>query len=356
MKLNRPGNPQSLLDVPWLVRGIQRFLTLPESRGQATGRRYFKLGKMVTGQFLIAAVFCCLFPVLAVAEAPVVDDSENFAILDDQSSKYDEPVRAQGSNAARFDDGVANDERPLAHDDSSSRNQKPVEVIDKVQSMQQEIQELRGQLEVQSHDLKVLKDQQLAFYKDLDARLQQGPAGQAKSALPKAPATELSLNQSGSATPNTPVITNLPATASAPPAIIVPAATSNGNPADEQLNYMSAYELVRNKKFDQAIPAMQTFLAKYPHGGYTANAEYWLGELYMVKKNYPDAIQHFEIVLNQFPNCSKTADSLLKMGYALAASGKAPEAKVKLNEVIKKYPDTQTARLAATKLQSLNVR
>ena len=350
MRLNRPGNPQSLLDVPRRIRGIQRFLTLPGSRGQAAGRRYFKLGKTVTGQFLIAAVFCCLFPVLAVAEAPVVDDSENFAILDDQSSKYDEPAVTQGSNAARFDDGVANDERPLAHDDSSSRTQKPVEVIDKVQSMQQEIQELRGQLEVQSHDLKVLKDQQLAFYKDLDARLQQGPTGQEKTALPKAAATELSLNQSGIAAPNTP-ITNAPTL----PAI-VPAATSNGNPADEQLNYMAAYELVRNKKFDQAIPAMQTFLTKYPHGGYTANAEYWLGELYMVKKSYPDAIQHFEVVLNQYPSCSKTAASLLKIGYALAASGKAPEAKVKLNEVIKKYPDTQTARLAATKLQSLNVR
>ncbi len=29
---------------------------------------------------------------------------------------------------------------------------------------------------------------------------------------------------------------------------------------------------------------MEQFIVQYPRGGYTANAQYWLGELYMVKK------------------------------------------------------------------------
>ena len=49
-------------------------------------------------------------------------------------------------------------------------------LIDKIQSLQQEVQELRGQLEVQAHDLKLLQQQQVAFYKDLDARLGSGSA------------------------------------------------------------------------------------------------------------------------------------------------------------------------------------
>ncbi len=43
--------------------------------------------------------------------------------------------------------------------------------MNKIQGLQQDIQELRGQLEIQTHDLKSLQQQQLAFYKDLDTRM-----------------------------------------------------------------------------------------------------------------------------------------------------------------------------------------
>ncbi len=42
----------------------------------------------------------------------------------------------------------------------------------------------------------------------------------------------------------------------------------------------------------------------------------------MVKHNFAKAITHFELVLKQFPGSSKAAASTLKIGYALAASGK----------------------------------
>ena len=125
------------------------------------------------------------------------------------------------------------------------------------------------------------------------------------------------------------------------------------NPADEQVRYLAAYELVKNKQFDEALSAMQAFVAQYPQGGYTGNAHYWLGELYMVKSDNTKAIEQFNIVLQQFPSSSKVAASLLKLGYALAASGKTAEAREKLNEVIKKYPDTTTAELASAKLEAL---
>ncbi|AHE68176.1 hypothetical protein Loa_02642 [Legionella oakridgensis ATCC 33761 = DSM 21215] len=75
----------------------------------------------------------------------------------------------------------------------------------------------------------------------------------------------------------------------------------------------------------------------------------------MLKKDYPKAIEHFEAVLQQFPSSSKSAASLLKIGYALAASGKNNEAKQRLQQVIKNYPDTNTAQLATTKLRSLDI-
>lgn len=128
---------------------------------------------------------------------------------------------------------------------------------------------------------------------------------------------------------------------------------SRVNPADEQISYLAAYEQVKNKKYDDAINAMQNFVQKYPEGGYTANAEYWLGELYMVKKDYPKAIEHFDVVLTKYPNSSKTAASLLKEGFAYTATGNNQEAKKRFEQVVQNFPDTPTAQLANSKLNAI---
>lgn len=225
-------------------------------------------------------------------------------------------------------------------------------LLDKVQGLQQELQELRGQLEMQAHHLKTLQQQQLSFYKDLDERLRQPPhpgeTGIPSRTVPQdAPAT-LSM-QAPSSRSNE--VEKLSPPSLAPRGVNLHRMQS----ANEQLRYLAAYDLVKSKRFDEALEAMQSFILQYPRGGYTANAEYWLGELFMVKNNYPKAIDHFETVLRKFPLSSKTAASTLKIGYALAASGKMEEAKMRLQEVLKNYPDTPTAQLAATKLDSLGV-
>ncbi len=298
---------------------------------------------MIINRFLLITCFACLLPFSASAEAPVVDDSENFALLDEQQAAQERPVaKAQSSDYGSDEEtAFANDNLETS---GTSSNNKNAMLLDKVQGLQQEIQELRGQLEVQAHDLKLLQEQQLAFYKDLDARLP-NQASVAKNTavapLPiavktqKAPTALLSNKQP-----------------------VQPAPTASGvvrtNPAEEQISYLAAYELVKNKRFDDALDAMQKFVNQYPQGGYTANAQYWLGELYMVKKNYPEAITHFEIVLQQFPSSSKTAASMLKIGYSLAALGNKAEAAQRLQQVVKNYPDTNTAQLAKAKLDSLN--
>ena len=293
---------------------------------------------------IIIALFFCLISIQNYALAPVVDDSENFAMLDGQQAEDNQPVTHQDYAESSFDEQLPGDEKPLAHEEPSLNNQSQVELLDKIQGMQQDLQELRGQLEMQSHELKVLKDQQLTFYNDLDARLRQTPSTEANTKH---------LSEGSSPSPSRELTVN-PTQAPSLTTVTAPTFSTHHNPADEQISYMAAYELVKNKQFDDAIHAMHAFITQYPNGGYTANAQYWLGELYMVKKNYPEAIQHFEVVLNQYPTSSKTAASLLKIGYALASSGKESEAKQKLYQVVKNYPDTGTAQLAADKLKSLN--
>ncbi len=300
---------------------------------------------MIKQRFLLVACIACLLPFSAFSEAPVVDDSENYALLDEQQAALESPVvKTQNRDYGNDEEtALANDNLETNPLKSSGNN---ASLLDKVQGLQQDIQELRGQLEVQAHDLKLLQQQQLAFYKDLDARLPNAPAKIAQNP----PTNGLSIVPARSPTPINPLPSAKPQTA-----LITPVMNNPGrnNPADEQISYLAAYELVKNKRFDDALSAMQTFVALHPQGGYTANAEYWLGEIHLVKKSYPEAIQHFEVVLQQFPASTKAAASQLKIGYALAASGKKQEAIDRLQQVVKNYPNTNTAQLAKAKLDAL---
>lgn len=303
---------------------------------------------------LLALVFCCLLPLQLHAEAPVVDDSENFAILDEQQqAALQQPVAK-----AQFDNAMSEDEIPLAKDDFADNNVADnADLLDKIQGMKQEIQELRGQLDVQNHEMKLLQQQQLSFYKDLDGRLRTtaaNPVAQATTPTNKELALALPTVKGPESTPASGLAASKtlaqPDKAVSAAVVVNP---SRNNPADEQIAYLAAYDLVKNKRYDEALVAMQNFVVQYPKGGYTANAQYWLGELYMVNKNYSQAITHFEVVLKHFPTSSKAAACSLKIGYALAASGKEPEASQRLKDVIKNFPDTPTAQLAAAKLRSL---
>ncbi|WP_133127508.1 tol-pal system protein YbgF [Legionella nagasakiensis] len=291
-------------------------------------------------RLILAACFFCMLPFSAFSEVPIVDDSENFTLLEEEQEVMEQPLAKP-----QADFSEPEEEPALAYEPEAASNHDNAILLDKLQNLQQEVQELRGQLEVQAHDLKLLQEQQLAFYKDLDARLHNGAAQTAKNdVIIDKPA----LKQKPEAITSTPTLSK--------PRASMTNKTIHTNPADEQISYLAAYELVKNKKYDEAMTAMQTYAQQYPQSGYTANAQYWLGELYMLKKNYPQAIEHFEAVLQQFPSSSKSAASLLKIGYALAASGKNNEARQRLQQVVKNYPDTSTAQLATAKLQSLEDR
>lgn len=299
---------------------------------------------------LTFVLITAIFSFQALAEAPVVDDSENFALLEQQAGPN--PSAALAQSDSYFDANQPALAKETVTVNNASNN---ADLLNKIQALQQDIQELRGQLEIQTHDIAQLKESQLAFYKDLDARISNKETkapiavNTPKPVEQKAPETLAANNPPPIPEPNTPIDDK---TGRAPtlPTVVSEKRT---NPADEQISYLAAYEQIKNKNYDAGLSAMQSFVANYPTGGYTANAHYWIGEILMVKKNYAEAMTQFNLVLTQFPSSSKYSASMLKLGYALAETGKANEAKLRLKEVIQKYPDTNTAELALAKLKTL---
>ena len=116
----------------------------------------------------------------------------------------------------------------------------------------------------------------------------------------------------------------------------------------EEAAYRAAYELVREREFDDAVAAFTAFLADFPFGRYAPNAHYWLGELYLVL-DPPDpelARQNFKLLLDQYPADPKVPDALYKLGRVQFIKGNRQRSKEYLDEVIREYPSHAAAQLA----------
>lgn len=198
----------------------------------------------------------------------------------------------------------------------------------RVQQLEADVRRLNGLLEETTQALVQLEAESLERYVDLDRRVAAGAAGDAKAGA-------------GDTT-----------TSSAPtPATGGDEEVRRGlaePQAGEEAAYRTAYELVREKSFDDAVAAFLAFLADFPFGRYAPNAHYWLGELYLVL-DPPDpelARQSFKILLDQYPSDPKVPDALYKLGRVQFIKGNRQRSQEYLDKVIREYPSHAAAQLA----------
>lgn len=241
-----------------------------------------------------------------------------------------------------------------------------VELLNRVNQLQSEVQTLRGMLEEQGHKLGELEQRTRDQSMDFDARLETlegGGAGNSggmatiptqDTAVPadnlggvlvsvieepqvRAPADNTSATQP---------LGQDAANAAAMPII---------DPAAERVAYDTAFEALKNGQYAEAARRFQSFLSQYPSGEFAPNAQYWLGESYYVTQNYQVALEAFERLLTNFPDSNKVPDALLKVGYSHYELRNWDQAEATLNRVIQRYPDSTVARLAQGRLRALRL-
>jgi tol-pal system protein YbgF len=122
---------------------------------------------------------------------------------------------------------------------------------------------------------------------------------------------------------------------------------------DKAATYAAAYQTFKNGHYTKAREAFQGFLATYPTGEYSDNAQFWIGECYFFEKKYEKAILEYEKVTKKFPSSNKVPYALLKQGISFQNLGDKASAKLLLQQVIKDYPNTSQARIARSKLQEI---
>lgn len=187
------------------------------------------------------------------------------------------------------------DNRP-ANQQSDGANQQ-AEIFYQMQQLQQEVLTLRGLVEEQANDIKRLKQQRMDDYLDLDRRI---------SGLASKPAAQPQALVTAAVAPGA-------------------ASKSSGN---EFQDYRAAINTVLKKQdYQQGESLLKAYISRYPEGKYTANCQYWLGQVYLAGRDFESAKQRFKIVTEQYPNHNKAADSVFKLGKSYHLLGDKAAAK-----------------------------
>jgi len=129
-------------------------------------------------------------------------------------------------------------------------------------------------------------------------------------------------------------------------------ANVTGTPDPEEL-YNGAYSKLAQGDFKGSRDEFKKFLELFPQTEYSDNAQFWVGESYYREKKYEEAILGFEEVVKKYPQGNKLPDALLKQAFSFIALNDSNSAKLLLQKIIERYPSSEQAEIARTKIKGL---
>lgn len=280
-------------------------------------------------------------------------------------------------------------------------NKGLLELVRQVEMLQQEVRQLRGELENQNFALEQLRKGQRDVYTNLDQRIvaleQAGPAalpvagmtddtGMAIATDPPlstlaapgdvdvagAPAEQSIAVAPAAALPGIDVTDTAPPARPAQPgddassAVALPPAQGLGpsvsqgaspgastDNAASQAAYSAAFGMLKAGQYEDSIAAFNAYLQQYPYSQYADNAQYWLGEAYYVLRQFEPAIEQYQKLVANYPDSQKQSHALLKIAYSYSELGLPEQALQVLGTLKTRFPGSAAARLADERIQRL---
>lgn len=224
--------------------------------------------------------------------------------------------------------------------------QKAADLLLQIQQLQQEVQDLRGIVELMQHKMggpaafaslsRSLEASAPTELKDPDAILEGRPSAAAIAAAQGRNGGP----PPGLAAAGTPNLPSLPTPE-----------TQKGNERDA---YRAAFELLKARNYRGAQTAFRDLLERFPRGQYADNARYWIGETSYIEKDFPGALNEFGLLIEQYPLSPKVPNAMLKIGYIHYEQQGWQDARRTLQTVTERYPDTTEARLAKGRLERMS--
>ena len=231
------------------------------------------------------------------------------------------------------------------------------QLYQQVQQLQQEVRDLRGQLEVQANIIERMKQDARSRYLDLDQRItdlknrpQPEVANTTPSTTPTATTTTTTttVNTATATNPTTATQTTEATTATTPPVV---------NPDDDKRAYFAAYQTFKTGGPNKAINPMRNFIKTYPQSTFIPSAYYWLGEFYLAASpaDVNNAKKSFRIVVDNYADAPKAASAMLKLASFADVDGKTQDAVKLMLRIVKEFPKSEEATAARAYLSAQNV-
>lgn len=242
-------------------------------------------------------------------------------VTDLQAQLAELKTRLAGSEAAR-----QTLEKQLVDIEAFGKRQA-FDQLGHIDRLNAEISLLRGQLEMNGHNIGQSQQRQKDLYVDLDARLRK---------LESMPIAAIPPTESSMALPGQ----------SSQPAVPVDSAA-------ELKSYESAHELFKAGKYKESAEAFEKFLEAFPNGKYTPNAYYWLGYAHFSQKNYKAAIAGQQKLISLYPDNQKVPDAMYNIANSQIQLSEVEDAKKTLRTLLEKYPQSDAAPLAKKRLAVL---
>jgi len=189
-----------------------------------------------------------------------------------------------------------------------------------LEALKQEVANLKGDLELASHNLDNTQQRQKDLYTDTDTRLRKLEGG-ATAASNSAPA-------------------NVPAQA----------ATEE----KDAKAFADANALSQSAKHKEAFAAFDSFLRDYPNSKLAPDALYGMGYSQFALKNYKSAIATQQKVMDLHPESPKVPDAMFNMANSQIQLGQVASAKKTLRDLVAKYPDAAVTPSAQKRLKALD--
>ncbi len=135
-----------------------------------------------------------------------------------------------------------------------------------------------------------------------------------------------------------------PAPAPAPAAAPVPSA---------DLLYSNGLRDFNSKRYDLATQEFQDYLKYYADTDLASNAQFYLGEIAFAQQQYPQALDAYTKVVENYPKSFKLAAARWKRSLALIQMGDKTAAIRELRNVVRLFPGSEEAGRARAKLKEL---
>jgi tol-pal system protein YbgF len=220
------------------------------------------------------------------------------------------------------------------------QSQAVLNLLKEVEALRAEVSRLRGQTDMQAHQLESLSKRQSDLYVDLDKRvedLNKLAKSAAQPVLPPAPSVAVSA-------------------ASQTPAAVAPQASGSAakeDPLAESKAYEAALNQFKAGDYEKAIAGFAAFLKAYPDSTLAANAQYWTGYAYYARKDYKNSLAQQMKLVSAYPQSPKVPDALLNIANNQVELKDLASAKKNLEEIVAKYPGTNAAAIAIKRLNLL---